>query len=93
MDSKLEILTPEAKAAVEKIARETGRSTETVLSELVLRAVKEWMSEIAEIRADRDKQEDVWNRFLAAGREHAKALPAGHTIDDSRQSAYSGRGE
>ena len=38
-------------------------------------------------------QQKAWQEFLAAGREHAKSLPAGHVVDDSRESIYDGRGE
>lgn len=31
--------------------------------------------------------------FLAAGRMHAKTLPRGHVVDDSREGIYGDRGE
>lgn len=90
MELHLEALTPEARAAVEKLAEESGKPLAAALSELVVRGAA---------RAEngrppsRDEQEDAWKKFLVAGRLHTKTLPERHVVDDSRESIYGGRGE
>ena len=93
MELYLEALTPEARAVVEKILQESGKPLAVVLSELVVRGAEQTTRSENGATPSRDEQEDAWERFLAAGRIHAKTVPDGHVIDDSRESIYSGRGE
>ena len=92
MEPTLQDLTPEAREAVEKLARESGRPFAEALSELVVRGARQEGAGGGEAQSA-DEQEAAWQRFLAAGREHMKTLPEGHALDDSRESIYSGRGE
>lgn len=43
--------------------------------------------------ATAEERLEAWNRFAASMREHARNLPPGHLVDDSRESIYEGRGE
>jgi len=36
---------------------------------------------------------EAWDNFVASMRDWGKKLPAGHFVDDSRESIYEGRGE
>ena len=92
MKPSLQDLTPGAREAVEKFARESGKPFADALSELVVRGAA-GASTGNGAGQSADGQEAAWQSFLAAGREHAKALPQGHVVDDSRESIYSGRGE
>ncbi len=93
MELHIEALTPEARAAVEKVLQESGKPLAVVLSELVVRVAKQTTRTENGATRSRDDQEDAWEKFLAAGRMHAKTLPEGHVVDDSRESIYSGHGE
>ena len=89
MEPSLQDLTPEAREAVEKLARESGKPFVDALSELIVRGA----AQASAAGQGAEEQETAWQRFLAAGREHMKTLPDGHVVDDSRESIYSGRGE
>jgi hypothetical protein len=92
MELHLEALTPEARAAVEKLVRESGKPLAEVLSEFVVRGAEQSARAENGAARSRDEQENAWEKFLAAGRMHAKTLPERHVVDDSRESIYSGRG-
>jgi len=93
MELHLEALTPEARAAVEKILQESGKPLALVLSELVVRGAEQTTRSENGATRSRDEQELAWEKFLAAGRMHAKTLPEDHVVDVSRESIYGDRGE
>ena len=90
MEPTLADLTPEAREAVERLARETGKPVTDALSELVVRGAG--LSENGSGSSAKD-QEAAWQEFLAGTADWSKDLPEGTVVDDSRESIYSGRGE
>lgn len=90
MQVSLSDLTPEAREAVEKLVRETGKAVTAVLSELIVRGAG-----LSENKSGTsvEEQESAWLGFLASTAEWSKDLPEGAVVDDSRESIYSGRGE
>jgi hypothetical protein len=90
MEPSLQDLTQEAREAVEKFARETGKPLTVALSELVVRGAG--LSENGSGSSAED-QDAAWREFLAATTNWSKDLPKGTVVDDSRESIYSGRGE
>ena len=84
-------LTPEMEARLRERAAAEGKDPNA----LVLEAVAEKLS-APNGPASQSASEgrlQAWNRFLAATRDHAAALPPAHFVDDSRESIYEGRGE
>ena len=91
METKLEdLITPEAREAVEKLAQQSGKPFAEALSELVVRGAG--LSESG-VDSSRQEQEAAWQELLAATAEWSKDLPKGTVVDDGRESIYSGRGE
>lgn len=94
MEQKLENLSPEDRQQVESLAQMTGKPIDKLLAELVHDGlVRRKENGAAETEPEPNGQEAAWQEFLAAGAAWAEKLPAGHVVDDSRESIYSDRGE
>ena len=83
-------LDPHDKKRLLALARESGKEIDELLRELVHEAL-ETRTDVVEVAPD--ERQAAWQSFLVAGAEWSKELPAGHIVDDSRESIYSGRGE
>jgi hypothetical protein len=84
-------LTPEMEARLRERAAAEGKDPIA----LALEAVNERVlaQDLTASQATAAAQKEAWNHFLAGVSEHAKTLPPGIVVDDSRESIYEGRGE
>lgn len=82
-----------SKQASEKLAQraaETGRDVATVASDLIEQAV----ATPNPAASTPSQRVAAWDQWVAHMREWGEEnLPAGHFVDDSRESIYDGRGE
>ncbi len=79
--------------AIEKLAQradETGQDVAGVASDLIEQAV----ANPVPARLTLSQRVAAWNQWVASMRKWGEQhLPAGHFVDDSRESIYDGRGE
>jgi hypothetical protein len=84
-------LTPEMEARLRERAAAEGKDpAEFAVEAVVQRLTAPDASSLSPTAA---RRLDALNSFVAGMREHAKTLPPGHIVDDSRESIYEGRGE
>jgi hypothetical protein len=83
-------LSDEASEKLARRAAESGRDLAAVASDLIEQAV----SVPAPNDSTAAQRVAAWDRWVATMREWGQNhLPAGHVVDDSRDSIYEGRGE
>lgn len=84
-------LTPEMEARLREQAAAEGKDpAEFAVEAVVERLTMSGTSLPSSVVAQRL---EALNRFVEGMREHAKTLPPGHIVDDSRETIYEGRGE
>jgi hypothetical protein len=87
-------ISPKAEARLKERAAASGQDASRYVAELVEHA----LSDTTDYMTDQGARPDAerlanWDAFVAGMREWGRTLPAGHSVDDSRDSIYAGRGE
>ena len=83
-------LDPRDRKRLEELSQETGKDVGQLLRELLREALA---SRGPNGDTASDEQEAAWRDYLSSAAAWSKDLPAGHRVDDSRESIFAGRGE
>lgn len=87
-------LSPGTEAKLRERAAASGQDVSRYASELIEQAVSDCPPSASPACQPATAQRlAAWEAFVTGMREWGRGLPPGHTVDDSRERIYAGRGE